>query len=771
MAQTTVATAAGAATVQVTGLSATTTKQSLEEYFSFCGSIASSSIEIDADVADKQKATVTFLKSSAASNAAMLNGGQLDGTTVHVAIPCAEASVATKGVHTVPIVNTSFAAGYKLAQEDKPHSAIVAEVLAHGYKLSDDITKRAIELDNKHGLSTQFRSYLEHIDRQLGQRYAQAQVKNADASTTQTQEKAKDEEVQQAVAEEDASKLPAPGAIATSEGLTTTTEVLSAGAAATGSQGQSTSFVAQVQSQAHKVLNDPNSIVGQAQSRANEILNRPDVKSRTDFVWSKFGEYYNKAANHPSIKGFYEKASKTVADVHEEAKRIKEQKAAGDPTGATGSNVASLPAGVPAPSFISKSSSSWLLVALLLFSSISIQGTLAHGGIGEEMHPADIAGVKPNKPGEESYVQKHMASEHHIGAFDLGSFFSLHDLNRDGVLDRAEIEAIYGVHHSTSVKHSPSPEVHDEKAEKVVAEVLRRLDSNNDGMVTKREFINGGPNGLPAFEQYGKGVLGHHYDEESEYFVHHEEIYHNTPESQKDESYNHKADVEHFAHHEAIEREEEQRERHAEGMLSIEEDERMRKEAEAKGQTYRSPYEAQQHAAGVHDGVFYGAQRGEYYGGYAQEEAQGDQHIFRGPSGAHLVKSHAATDGMHDQEEHRLPGETSEGYSQRRLLWEQRKNAAAYFEKLQEDQNKNGKGGAGIGAASGTVKVQKLPGESDEAYRSRLNKAKWAAEKQQGATKKAMPKDPAMKKGAPYKYPPIGQKQSRLKKSSYFGEF
>jgi hypothetical protein len=62
---------------------------------------------------------------------------------------------------------------------------------------------------------------------------------------------------------------------------------------------------------------------------------------------------------------------------------------------------------------------------------VSLAATWAH----EELPPASIAGAEQPKEGEESYVQKHMASEHHIGAFDLGSFFSLHDLNRDGVLD------------------------------------------------------------------------------------------------------------------------------------------------------------------------------------------------------------------------------------------------------------------------------------------------------------------------------------------------
>lgn len=52
-------------------------------------------------------------------------------------------------------------------------------------------------------------------------------------------------------------------------------------------------------------------------------------------------------------------------------------------------------------------------------------------------------------------------------------------------------------------------EVHTEKAQEIVATVLAALDSNGDGVLTMREFVAGGVNGLPNF----KGVehLGHHY--------------------------------------------------------------------------------------------------------------------------------------------------------------------------------------------------------------------------------------------------------------------
>lgn len=71
-----------------------------------------------------------------------------------------------------------------------------------------------------------------------------------------------------------------------------------------------------------------------------------------------------------------------------------------------------------------------------------------------------------------------MHSEHHIDGFDLESFFKLHDLDNNGVLDVSEIEAIYGLNH-----HSVSKKVHDKdsRAKEIVDEVLKALDANNDG--------------------------------------------------------------------------------------------------------------------------------------------------------------------------------------------------------------------------------------------------------------------------------------------------
>ncbi|ORY88887.1 hypothetical protein BCR35DRAFT_276524 [Leucosporidium creatinivorum] len=167
--------------------------------------------------------------------------------------------------------------------------------------------------------------------------------------------------------------------------------------------------------------------------------------------------------------------------------------------------------------------------------------------------------------GDASYAEIHMAQEHHMDSFDIQAFFHLHDLNRDGILDMNELESIYGVHHEKRRKASgDSVEVHTQKAKEIVKEVLEKLDTNGDGVLTMREFVAGGVGGLPNF----KGVehLGHHYDAEGEYFLHHEEQFHNTPETQNEEDYIHPEDIEHFMAHEQIEAEEEERIREFQGL-------------------------------------------------------------------------------------------------------------------------------------------------------------------------------------------------------------
>ncbi|KAF8807902.1 precursor to secretory protein Ssp120 [Phlegmacium glaucopus] len=186
---------------------------------------------------------------------------------------------------------------------------------------------------------------------------------------------------------------------------------------------------------------------------------------------------------------------------------------------------------------------------------------LVEGGFGHGTHentgPAHGETIQ-------QYAQRHMSSEHHIDSFDIRSFFQLHDLNRNGFWDKDEIEAVYGVHHVHSQKQSKDDLEHQEKANHIVKAVLQRLDLDGDGQITAEELEKVGLDGLPNFDELG--AEGHHYDVESEFFLHHEEQFHSTPETQTDDSYTHPEDLEHFAQHEAIERKEAEREAKFQGV-------------------------------------------------------------------------------------------------------------------------------------------------------------------------------------------------------------
>lgn len=151
-------------------------------------------------------------------------------------------------------------------------------------------------------------------------------------------------------------------------------------------------------------------------------------------------------------------------------------------------------------------------------------------------------------------------------------------------------------------------------------------------------------------------------------------------------------------------------------MPSIEEDERLRKEAESRGQKYTSPYEAQIPKEGTvappHEPW------NAHAGGHAANEAAADtQHVFKGPSGEHLVKTgaeqaiNAEQAAMeHDLKPDRLEGETEAGYQDRL------KTAREAYEFRQREK-------------SAQVDSKRKPGEGDEEYQRRMARAKFEAAK------------------------------------------
>ena len=181
--------------LQVTNISEATTEQHLHDFFTsvyvrafksrvtdlifspsrFCGKIT----KVDFD-ATQHTAAIHFEKPSAAKTALMLNGGTLDGA--HLAITSEHEPVPSKE-------DEAHHEGH-IDQSDKPRAgstsllppvspfghralnatcqSVAAEYLARGYTLSDQILQRAIELDQQHGISNRFLTYIQGLDTTLG---------------------------------------------------------------------------------------------------------------------------------------------------------------------------------------------------------------------------------------------------------------------------------------------------------------------------------------------------------------------------------------------------------------------------------------------------------------------------------------------------------------------------------------------------------------------------------------------------------------------------
>jgi RNA recognition motif-containing protein len=139
-----------AAVVHVSGISSQTSEKEVRDFFSFCGKI--SSLSVKEDTADTKSATVTFEKETAAKTALLLDNTQLGPAQVKVTSDSTSTSTsAHKDAET---------SGEDLHQEDKPRSRILAEYLAHGYVISDQVIEKGLALDKQHGISNRFTSTL-----------------------------------------------------------------------------------------------------------------------------------------------------------------------------------------------------------------------------------------------------------------------------------------------------------------------------------------------------------------------------------------------------------------------------------------------------------------------------------------------------------------------------------------------------------------------------------------------------------------------------------
>lgn len=139
----------------------------IKELFSFCGKID--------NIEPKGTGTfeVSFKLEKAMETALLLDDAELEGSAISVVAsnpPTYESSGAVPGDHKVQ--NSDRRAAEEadaedngdILQEEKPKLAVLAQLLASGYKVSDQLIAKAIDFDKKQGISASFLAFINDLD-------------------------------------------------------------------------------------------------------------------------------------------------------------------------------------------------------------------------------------------------------------------------------------------------------------------------------------------------------------------------------------------------------------------------------------------------------------------------------------------------------------------------------------------------------------------------------------------------------------------------------
>lgn len=158
--------------VYVSHVSKSVDVSELQEFFSFCGNIESINA-LDFDKDGYNSFQVNFTLEKALSTALLLNDAELKSVPVNVSeasLPSYEQSAKHSAISGLDnkiqpdLVVTGDSKYDDISQEEKPKLAILAQLLARGYKVSDDLIAKAIKVDNEKGFSAKFKTFLSDLD-------------------------------------------------------------------------------------------------------------------------------------------------------------------------------------------------------------------------------------------------------------------------------------------------------------------------------------------------------------------------------------------------------------------------------------------------------------------------------------------------------------------------------------------------------------------------------------------------------------------------------
>lgn len=141
--------------VIVSQVSPLVSTEKIKELFSFCGAIENVS-----QIAPGQF-EVLFQLTKALETALLLNEAELDDSVIFVST---KDSFSEKDALAQSLNAQAYPDNEDINQEEKPKLAVLAQLLASGYKISDSLIEKAIAFDKEKGLSQSFLSFINDLD-------------------------------------------------------------------------------------------------------------------------------------------------------------------------------------------------------------------------------------------------------------------------------------------------------------------------------------------------------------------------------------------------------------------------------------------------------------------------------------------------------------------------------------------------------------------------------------------------------------------------------
>lgn len=153
--------------VIVSNVGSSVLSKQVEELFSFCGKIVS------VNQLGPGSFEVQFQLSKAVDTALLLHNAELKDSVISVTTDTPpvysdysdnEQQLADNKQQLGDLDNRDQNVNKDINQEEKPKVAVLAQLLASGYKLSDSLIAKAIDFDKERGISKSFLSFLDNLD-------------------------------------------------------------------------------------------------------------------------------------------------------------------------------------------------------------------------------------------------------------------------------------------------------------------------------------------------------------------------------------------------------------------------------------------------------------------------------------------------------------------------------------------------------------------------------------------------------------------------------